>query len=422
MFGWKEALAASTIGWTLACGGLGPAADGGTGPVAGLGPATPSASPDGGAGGPAAAARGGDALVLQRKVLKDPGSGNMDAFTLLVPHGWVVEGGAWWPPPQAFRIFPSRDVKVTAPDGRRVHVGPTLSFSDFRPSQQAIAYGVQPPPEGGIDGGRPILRMPEGLDAWRRWVETRVIPENRPGATDIRVVSFVQDAAATAALDARIAPIAAQAAQQAAQMRSMGLYSDTRHEGFAYETRFTYTLDGVRYEEQFAFGVTVMGFASDVGWQLLWTLEPNVAFRAREGELDAAAPLLLSLATSIQPTPQWSQMLSQHAAKMGQIDRQGAAARSRIQAQASSDVGDILFEGYRKRSAMQDAGQQALVDGIREVTPYRTNDGGEVRLPAGYGRVFGDGQGNYLLTDDALYQPGADLGLSGDWSALEPTR
>lgn len=105
-----------------------------------------------------------------------------------------------------------------------------------------------------------------------------------------------------------------------------------------------------------------------------------------------------------------------------------AGKRSRIIAGAFSDANEISMAGHRSRSASLDRSQGRLVNSIREVENYAIpGSTTAVQLPPGYDHVYSNGNGEYLLTNDAVLNPAADLGgyLDGDldggnWTALKP--
>ncbi|MFV0276704.1 MAG: hypothetical protein ACK5HY_05895, partial [Parahaliea sp.] len=92
-------------------------------------------------------------------------------------------------------------------------------------------------------------------------------------------------------------------------------------------------------------------------------------------------------------------------------------------APAASDINNIIVGGYRERSAVGDRMQQRYVDSLREETPYTTPSGETVRLPSFYDKVYTDGNGTYLLNNDALYNPNTDPTINNvNWHRIEAQR
>lgn len=365
-----------------------------------------------------------DAIVMKPHTVNDPGSGSMPSHTVLVPADWTVEGAAWWAGPNLFSILPSQNIKIAAPDGRLVHLGPNIGAVDFQPSEYAqFQLGTQRPPEGGIDNGYPVLHMPDTLDDWRVWMRDKILPQERPGATDIDVAPVVMLPELTALLLRQLAPIQQQNEQQNQQSQAMGGGTFSFTDGAVLGFTCTYQQDGRAWEEMIILGVTYFGLDSQVGRQLWWSIEPNVAYRAPAGELDANLPLFYAIANSLRMTPQWANMKANHAAKMNQIKAKGTADRSRILADSHRDIMKIITDGYNERQAIQDKTHEKFINTIREVENYTTPDGeSTVQLPSYYEHVYTNGNGEYILTNDALYNPNTDSTVnSSNWDAMRVT-
>ncbi|MEZ4237746.1 MAG: hypothetical protein R3F59_16685 [Myxococcota bacterium] len=369
-----------TLGWLLGCAGLGGS----------------------GASGP-----GADAMVLHQQTLTDPGMGGMPSHTVLVPDGWTASGGAWWAPPAAFNVVPSQDIRVEAPDGRKLPVGPALSFTWFDP---APFLGMPPPKEGQADNGTPMMRLPPSPDAWRPLVE-KAVADNEPGAQDIQVTDIVEVPEVTALLT----PTVEQIRQQQQSMNQFGARPFVG--AVALGASATYTREGKAWDTMLVFGVLWLGSDMQTGRQTWWGIEPNLGFRAPKGALELSMPLLVSLATSVQPTPQWAQMKQEHIAKLQGIAMKGARDRSAILSQTAK----IRDDAFEQRMASMDATQRRIVNGIREVDDYVSPSGSSaVQLPSGYDNVYSNGQGDFLLTNSALFDPNVDRAFNDtSWETMQ---
>jgi hypothetical protein len=359
-------------------------------------------------------------VVMTPHTFNDPQSGNMPSHTVLAPKGWTVEGGAYWAGAQLFGILPSQNIKVTAPDGRRVHVGPSLTCVDIRPSAQAMQMGATRPPEGQIDNGLPLIYMPDNLAQWQAWMAQKTLPQERPGARDIQVrVTVVPEL--TQLMHRQLAPLAEQQQQLNVQARQLNLAMQHFIDGAVLAFECRYTQDGRQWDELIVFGIAHMGTHSQTGTQLRWGIEPNVAYRAPAGQLEQAMPLLMAIANSVQPTPQWAKMKADHVAAMNRIALKGAADRSRIIAQANAEINQIIREGFEQRQAAQDRTHEKFINAIREVENYTVpGSSTQVQLPNSYKHVFANGNGEYILTNDALYNPNADQNVNNlRWEPMQ---
>jgi len=384
-------------------------------------PAARAGHPRDAADAPATTTPPADAVILTRHTLNDPGMNQMPSHTLLAPKGWTVEGGAFWAGRNFFRILPSQDIKATAPDGRQVHLGPSLGALDFIPSAQSQQMGFNRPQEGAAQDGYLVLYMPEDLDAWATFIKEKGIAQNHPDATDIMVNEVVVVPELTQIIKKQYEPILRQLEQQNQQSAAMGLNMRSAGDAAVLAANATFTLDGKRYEQLFVFGTSYLLTDSDSGRQVFWSIEPNVVYRAPAGELDAAMPLLMTIANSLRPTPQWAKMKADHVAKMNQINAQGAAERSRIIAESNRQISRIITEGYEQRQASMDRSHRQTINAIREVDDFRApGSNTTVQLPHHYNHVYTNGNGEYILTDDAHYNPNRDPTINQhDWQTMQ---
>jgi len=356
-------------------------------------------------------------VVLTKHTLVDRGSGNMKSHTLLAPKGWKVEGGAWWANTSFFNVLPSRDIKITAPDGRQIYLAPSITAKDVQPSPQ---FGQPRPKEGTADQGLPIVYMPASLEEWQRWIETRAVPETYKAATNIRVRKPVVVPEFTALLNRQIEPLRQQLAHQRALNTSMGMQQSIDASFLAVECQYTH--EGRDWEILFLFGVTYQVLESrELGRQVFWAIDPSVSYRAPAGELEANMPLLAAIANTVRQTPEWTKMSLDHQAKMNSIARRGAADRSTIIANANNEISDIIHQGYKQRNAITDQTHRMVINAIRGTNDYVVAGGREpVQLPSGYEKVYTNGNGEFLLTNDVLYDPNTDPDVNSlQWNTMQ---
>ncbi len=77
-------------------------------------------------------------------------------------------------------------------------------------------------------------------------------------------------------------------------------------------------------------------------------------------------------------------------------------------------------QGWRDRQQSGDRQQQATVQAIRGVAPWRDAGGATVELPDHYRHAWKLKDGSYLLTDDPNFDPARQLRIEGQ--ALKPAR
>lgn len=364
----------------------------------------------------------GARVVLKPHVTKDPGSGNMDSHVVLVPAGWTVEGGAWWPPAQLFKILPSQDIKVTGPDGTQVHIGASIAAVDFRPSAYTVQQlGISRPQEGSVDSGSLVLYMPDNLPEWQGWLQNKILPQSYPKARNIRVTNLAIIPELTAILRRQIEPLKQMTFQNAQQMQAMGQPTTPFADGAFLAAHVTLEEGGQQWEQLHIFGSVFFGSDNQLGRQIFWAIEPNVTYRAPAGKLESSMPLMMAIANSVQPTPQWTKMKSDHIAKMNQIAAKGAADRSRIIADSNREISRIITEGYESRMASQDESHRKFINAIRDVEEYKDPSRDyPVHLPNNYDHVYSNGNGEYILSNDVNYDPNRDQNINNlNWDRLE---
>ncbi|MEZ6187961.1 MAG: hypothetical protein R3F62_23505 [Planctomycetota bacterium] len=367
-------------------------------------------------------------VILTQHRLKDPGMGNMESHVILAPKGWTVTGGAWWANPQRFfNVLPSHDVRVVAPDGREVHLCPSLIARDFIPAPQ---LNMARPAEGSSDSGYPVIYLPDSLEAWKAWVAQKAIRDSRQGSSDVRVTNAVMVPELTQILRKQIEWRRQQLEQQAQQDANLGMRTFIDAMVLAFEC--SYTQQGRAWEELVIFGASWEGFDAQIsGRSITWTLNPFVTYRAPQGQLEASMPLLVAIVNSLQPTPQWARMRAEHQATMLGIAAEGARkaneaamARSRMLSKTNDEINDIIMNGWKNREAIRDETHRKVILGIRGTEDYvGAGSSTPVELPSTYQRVYTNGNGEYLLTNDVLYDPNTDHTFNGQtWTGMQPRR
>ena len=358
-------------------------------------------------------------IVLDLHTLRDPGSNNMESHTLLAPAGWEVSGSAYWANSRYFNIHPSQKVKITSPDGVELDIAPTIAAYDFLPSQQALQFGARRPEEGGASNGWIVLHMPADLQQWAAYFQHKLLPQEYPDATNIRVEQVVVVPEYTQVIQRQIMSVRRQAEQMNQQNRAMGLASHHHVDGAMLAVSATYTIGEQKWEQLNLFGTMFYLTDTEMGREILWSVEPNLAFRAPAGKLEANLPLLMTISNSLRPTKQWARMKAEHLAKMNQIAAQGAAARSNIIAETHREVSRIINDGWEQRQDSLERTHRQTINAIREVDNYTTPDGGEpVQLPHDYQHVYTNGT-QYILTNDPNYDPNVDEAVNNlNWQRM----
>lgn len=124
---------------------------------------------------------------------------------------------------------------------------------------------------------------------------------------------------------------------------------------------------------------------------------------------------------SIRPGLEWQQEIAKHQAVLARQNSQHASKMSQITTRANSEISDIIHQGYRERSAIQDRGHRETIESIRGVETYNDPvNGGTVQLDNTYSHAWQLDDGSYVLTNDNFFDPNAGYGVGGHLLQVTP--
>jgi hypothetical protein len=311
------------------------------------------------------------------------------AASLLAPSDWKMEGGVRW---NAGYSCPSdmvvTAVRLTSPDGRmgfEIFPNYMAQWSDDPSYNQIVMQAAQM-------GGGAGCPLAQPFDA-RTFVGQIFAPGFRQGAQ-------VVDAQPNR-------DVAAEAYQQAMQQASGG----SRIEVDAMRVR-------IAYADQEEWIVSTVSRMSTPGMSPMGAMVYNhitftdrvIGFRAPRGELEANEPLFATMMASIRVNPQWENAIIDTRRRISQIQAKGAADRSRIISQTSNEILDMQMEGWRNRQESQDRSAQQWSQTMRGVETYTDPGSGSAwELDSGYDHVWKTPGDEFLLTNDANFNPNVSL-------------
>jgi len=146
---------------------------------------------------------------------------------------------------------------------------------------------------------------------------------------------------------------------------------------------------------------------------------PTFVSRFPAGRQKEARALIGSLAGTLRSSPRWDAAMAAHRAEMSRIAIDGARDRSRIWAETSQQISDIQMEGWRTRQASADRMMALTSDQIREITPMRDpQTGREYELPNDYSSFYTNPQGEILMSRDPGFRA-SDVFPHENWIRLE---
>lgn len=332
-------------------------------------------------------------LHMKCFTIADPAMGGIPAFRVLAPAEWQVSGGVVWDSRLANLV--TADVAIRAADGSAgFFVHPARLFISGQ-----IEYQW---PRGQLYLGMVVMPLPDSPAAF---VQQIVLPEQRPGARNLRLVNSED-------LPAWAETIAAANRQPGGVTR-----------GYGTRARFAYTEDGVAWEEDFYCVVLVS--RPDMGPStLFWLADRNLSVRARAGRLDALTAMANAFVNSFRVDRDWYMRFVQAQQQWIAARQQGianAGALSRAISRSSDAATDSLMQSWKARQQAEDRASREFSEYIRGTENYYdTVNGHAVELPGGYENVWTNSLGEYVLSNETGYNPNQHANTG--WVAIDPLR
>ena len=328
--------------------------------------------------------------------------------SMLVPVDWQSQGSTTWNKDACNGI--QTTLKASGPDGRAYEVLPAFHWvwaDDPTFLRQAAAQKAKM-------GTHPCDVMPpmSAQDYLRR-----NLPRIRPNA---QLAGFEP------------APKLLEALQRQAQQteQSARQYNLTQHVKVdAIRARLRYTLDGRPVEEWILAGIVTTGtlapsFNLQPAQQVQKFTYSCVAYtgamRAPRGQLDSSQKFFELIDSTYRWNPEWQNHVAAHAQAMQKIELKGIRDRSAIVAKSAEDTRNIQRQIYENQSKSEDHIGTQFSQYQRGVETYRNPSTGEtVDLDNNYGHAWVNNKGEYLLSDQAGFDPNTIFKNNEDWKPLE---
>jgi hypothetical protein len=143
-----------------------------------------------------------------------------------------------------------------------------------------------------------------------------------------------------------------------------------------------------------------------------------IAERAPQGELDSSEKFFELLVSTIRVNPEWQNRINQHASAMQQIELKGIRDRSAIVSKNADDIRNIQRQGWENQQKSEDHVFRQYSEATRDVETYRNPTTGDtVELSNQYGHAWVNDRGEYLLSDQASFDP--SVTFKENWTALQ---
>lgn len=314
----------------------------------------------------------------------------MKAARMLVPVGWRARGGVVWD--LRYHTLASAVMQIRSQKGPEAletfplipHVWDTQGIFGFPEGSLYLGAIVQ----------RPLRAAP--------FLEQLAIPHYRRGLR-MRVVKRV-----------RLAKVARVLTKQA---RKLGILTASKFD--AARVRVAYSERGRAIEEDF---YTVVSYTTSplLPTRVSWQPHFLYSFRAARGKLDRQAALLQAISSSVRLNLRWyaGYLYVQQLWIDGQMKAiRGAGALSRAIAKANDEITESIRGSYRNQQDAYDRVHGSFSEQIRGVETYENPfEGREIQLPSEYSYAWVSAGGEYLLTDQAGFNP--NVGSTTDWRLL----
>lgn len=330
------------------------------------------------------------------------------AYTVLVPEGWSVLGGAT---SDEVLALAQVDVRVVAPDGRQARVYPGWSFEYH--SQEPQPEWFTPTTEG-----RLYHPPPASLGQW--FVET-ARSFHREGVSDLALIDEARLDAVSESLHVLFYDFIQQVQANAAVFGEGG--STQQFELYAARAEIGYQENGQAVREAVLANVQRYELSHPVtGTAGSWLIGWMRSVMGPEGSGYADDPVLQLVVDSLEPTRSFDlqvaaywQWVEEHRAAVGQPIPESFSTREPRAVERRAERLAWQREALDRcmRSGWGRGGEDAVLY-------YTTPSGQVVALPQRYAVVFSDGGNRLLLHEDAGYRPGLDDALDRgiDWGPL----
>lgn len=326
----------------------------------------------------------GPTMRFTRVSVKDPLMSNKEALSFLIPVGWKTEGGVQWFPDHSIQA--NLLMKVSDPKtGAAIEFLPVQNFTWL--TQMVV------PMQPGTNYLGNILWPP--ISDLPQFIQTFYASSALPQLGSARMVA-----------DEDLPKIAVQVA-------AMNGGQSSAKSG---RVRYEYQVGGQPWEEDVY--LTLVYWPTQLG--AIWSVSSAYSFRAPKGQLARLVPVMNTTINSLRLSPDWYggymyvQKLFQDRMKQG---IRNARILSDTITRNNEEIRQMFSDSYRRRCESQDRISQKFSEYIRGVETYRNPyEDRPIQLPSGYTDVWVNRSGEYILSNQAGFDPNAGSNL--EWRRM----
>ncbi len=351
--------------------------------VAGCGQAAPPQS-----------AKPARALKLRKVEVADPGIG-CTAFTMLIPIDWSITGGVAWQ--MQYSNLASGQFTVRDPKSKAaLEAFPIIpacwddrgGAAGFQTGQNYLGSVVYPPP-------RDVMQ----------YVRDVFVPLYRKDVRALKVGALTDLPDVTRAVERGVQEPGMQKRVSAAKVR------------------LEY-LDGAATIVEDVYVTVVLSRSPMVPTMTIWSLEHQYSFRAEKDRIDALAPLLQAMIASLRIELAWYAGYGQvlELSRQGQLQAiRDAGELSRRISRNNDEILASMRSSWQARQDSADRTSREFSESVRGVETYdHPYEGRAVQLPSGYRDVWTNPKGEYVLSNEAGFDP--NVGSTSEWRRMETAR
>jgi hypothetical protein len=181
--------------------------------------------------------------------------------------------------------------------------------------------------------------------------------------------------------------------------------------------RYEYERDGHAWEEDVYVTLTYAPLADAT----FWSATGGYSFRAPKGQLDRFAPVMNTTIHTIHLSLEWFAQYQYVQKLFTNRMMQGIRNAGRISDtihRNNEEIQQMFADSYRRSCESQDRISQSFTEYIRGVETYRNPfEDRPVQLPSGYSNIWVNSSGEYILSNQAGFNP--NVGSNIEWRPLE---
>jgi hypothetical protein len=325
-------------------------------------------------------------MKFVRQSVRDPAAGNVEAFVFLQPVGWQSEAAVEWTPAWSTLAF-MRTRVVDPKSGLTIEFLPYQNFIWFQ-----APGGFQAARGGNYQGKMywPPIKDPQ------EFVRKFWIPKTLPHLAKAKLV--------------RKESVPKMAAEFKRRFGGPATASGHR-------LRYEFERDGKTWEEDVQFGLLFSGSAQLTTWYVNFA----TSVRAPKGEIDRLAGIASTVIASRTSTPEWDAtfQIVQRLFNQGQQQQiADTAALGRMMTQYRNESAALQKQVTEERQASQDRMADYRRETLGGIETYRDQvNHALVEMPAGWKDYWVNEKGEYLLSDQAGFNP--NMGSVRTWKKME---